>query len=45
MIYKDYIEVNEEDTIFDVYSKLLNLQFKHFTGQQFSHWRNKSTKK
>ena len=23
MIYKDYIEVNEEDTIFDVYSKFL----------------------
>ena len=29
MIYKDYIEVNEEDTIFDVNSKLLDLQFKH----------------
>ena len=35
MTYKDYIEVNEEDTIFDVDSKLLDLQFKHITGNNF----------
>ena len=29
MIFKDLLEINEDDTIFDVDSKLLNLQFKH----------------
>lgn len=29
MIFKDILEINEDDTIFDVDSKLLNLQFKH----------------
>ena len=29
MIFKDLLEINEDDTIFDIDSKLLNLQFKH----------------